>query len=422
MKSNKIFSIALSVFVSFVFVFAVTFAASTISTNISTGGTLTVSDNSVLASSDIGGGYTAGSGSGATISATGAISANGDLAINGFATTTATTGAFATRGAIAASSTLQVTGNQTNYGTITVSGTGATTLGGALSVTGVSTFTGLGTFLGGATTTLLTLLNGETITNTTDGTITLTAATTSLSGLGLFTNGFLSQASSTVVGNLTVTGTFSPAQTVATSFLVGGGYGDTGVTISTAGVIQANGALEINGFATTTAANGNFATLGTLVGSSTLQVTGAATLYSTLSVTGVTTLVNASSTNESISGNLWVGGNATTTAAGAISTNGSLTLANTSTAINGIVFGFCNIANSGNITASSTGYFNCTGATGVTTSHRVFVQATSSLPTNLIVVAASSTAQDTINLLIYNTGTTGLVAPGGISLNFFGIR
>ena len=89
MKSNKIFSIALSVFVSFVFVFAVTFAASTISTNISTGGTLTVSDNSVLASSDIGGGYTAGSGSGATISATGAISANGDLAINGFATTTA---------------------------------------------------------------------------------------------------------------------------------------------------------------------------------------------------------------------------------------------------------------------------------------------------------------------------------------------
>src|SRR3989344_7347604 len=42
MKSNNFFRVALSVFVSFVFVFAVTYAATTISTNISTGGTLTV--------------------------------------------------------------------------------------------------------------------------------------------------------------------------------------------------------------------------------------------------------------------------------------------------------------------------------------------------------------------------------------------
>ena len=48
MKSNNFFRIALSVFVSFVFVFAVTYAATTISTNISTGGTLTVSDTSTL--------------------------------------------------------------------------------------------------------------------------------------------------------------------------------------------------------------------------------------------------------------------------------------------------------------------------------------------------------------------------------------
>src|SRR3989338_2131971 len=48
MKSNNFFRVALSVFVSFVFVFAVTYAATTISTSISTCGTLTVSDTSTL--------------------------------------------------------------------------------------------------------------------------------------------------------------------------------------------------------------------------------------------------------------------------------------------------------------------------------------------------------------------------------------
>ena len=83
---------------------------------------------------------------------------------------------------------------------------------------------------------------------------------------------------------------------------------------------------------------------------------------------------------------------------------GSLTLANSSTAITGIVFGFCNIANSAAVTASTTAYFNCTGATGITTSHRVFVQATSSLSADLFVQAASSTDTGTINIQVANLG------------------
>jgi len=216
--------------------------------------------------------------------------------------------------------------------------------------------------------------------------------------------------------------------------------------------ITTTGNLWVNGYATTTATNGNFATLGTLTAvglttlgnASTSQITTTGNLWvngyatttatngnfatlGTLTAVGLTTLGNASTTNTSVgagaTGELWVGGNATTTAAGNISTKGSLTLANSSTAINGIVFGYCNIANSAAVTASTTAYFNCTGATGVTTDHRVFVQATSSLHADLFVQAASSTAAGTINIQVANLGYLGASATiGDISLNFFGIR
>ena len=171
MKIKKFFSVVLSVIVSFAFVFAVTYAATTISTNIETGGTLTVTGNSILTSSDIGGGYTAGTGSGVTISAAGAISGNGDLAVNGFATTTATNGNFATKG------TLEVTGLSTFLGGATT--TILTLLNGEV----ISNATDGVIQLGGiASTTSVTLLNGETITNATDGVVQVTATTLKLIG------------------------------------------------------------------------------------------------------------------------------------------------------------------------------------------------------------------------------------------------
>ncbi|MEK7609807.1 MAG: hypothetical protein AAB470_01650 [Patescibacteria group bacterium] len=123
---------------------------------------------------------------------------------------------------------------------------------------------------------------------------------------------------------------------------------------------------------------------------------------------------------EATAGTLTVGG---ASSLAAVTTSGTLTVGSSGTAVNSMVFGYCNIANSAAITASTSAYFNCTGATGLTNAYRVFVQATSSMPAGLHVEAASTTADATINLRIYNADASAATrAPGAISLNFFGIR
>lgn len=98
-------TIGLALLGSFAIIALSVSAATTISTNIDTAGTLSVTGNSTITSADIGGGYTAGSGTGATISSAGALSINGDLNVNGNATTTASSGNIETAG------TLTVVGN-----------------------------------------------------------------------------------------------------------------------------------------------------------------------------------------------------------------------------------------------------------------------------------------------------------------------
>jgi len=151
-RKDKTFSVVLSIVLSFLFVFAGVNAATTISTNITTGGTLDVTGASTL---------------------TGNVSAGGTLTVTGASTFT-----------------------------------GAATLSSTLAVTGASTFTGLGTFLGGATTTTLTLLNGEVISNATDGVIQLggVASTTSLTLLNGETITNATDGMVAVSGDLTVTG------------------------------------------------------------------------------------------------------------------------------------------------------------------------------------------------------------------------
>ena len=58
----------------------------------------------------------------------------------------------------------------------------ATTISTSIQTDGTLSVTGLSTLLGGATTTSVTLLNGETISNDTDGTITFGASNTVLAG------------------------------------------------------------------------------------------------------------------------------------------------------------------------------------------------------------------------------------------------
>lgn len=89
--------------------------------------TLSVTGNSTLTSVDVGGAYSAG-GSGATFTTAGKGQFNGDLEINGFATTTATTGHFDTEGGITASSTLAVDGNANFGGGYTAGGGSGATL------------------------------------------------------------------------------------------------------------------------------------------------------------------------------------------------------------------------------------------------------------------------------------------------------
>jgi len=163
-------------------------------------------------------------------------------------------------------------------------------------------------------------------------------------------------------------------------------------TISTNVVTE--GTLSVTGLSTLTAGYVSQAS-STVVGAFT--VTGAATLGSTLDVTGATTL-------------------ASTTATG-------FKVGQTGTRHTGILSGYCTIAAGGH-TASTTKQFTCASATGVTTSDRVFVQATSSMPAMFIVQAATSST-DAIEVAILNTGV-GTTTAGGLvgptSLNFWAVR
>ena len=201
---------------------------------------------------------------------------------------------------------------------IVLSASASTTISTNIQTDGTLSVTGLSTFLGGATTTTLTLLNGEIISNATDGVIQLggIASTTSLTLLN----------------------------------------GET-ITNATDGTIT---------FGTTN-----------------------------------TVLVGTASSSA-----IRVGDEAS------------------ASTINGLVFGYCT-APSVNVAATSSATLLCASATGVVASDRIFVQATSSLPGNFAVTAASSTASAIIQIRVYNmaTSTPSYAADTGInSFNFWVVR
>lgn len=167
-KQKSVVPVTVAVVISVLFLFSMVQAATTISTNINTGGTLTVTGhstlstastsaislssslfvdgfatttenngnfatdgtltvvgNSVLASFDVGGAFSTG-GSGATIDATGKLQINGDFEVNGNATTTSA-------GVLSAESSINVASStpseQLNVtGDVSVGSTATTTL------------------------------------------------------------------------------------------------------------------------------------------------------------------------------------------------------------------------------------------------------------------------------------------------------
>jgi hypothetical protein len=92
----------------------------------------------------------------------------------------------------------------------------------------------------------------------------------------------------------------------------------------------------------------------------------------------------------------------------------------------GLIHGTCSIVQR-SLTASTTGGFQCSTATGVSTAYKVFVSATTTLAGHIAgavsgfaIVAASSTATDTIGVELSNlTGANN--TPAG-TLNFWAVR
>ncbi|MBU4331832.1 hypothetical protein KKD19_04715 [Patescibacteria group bacterium] len=272
----------LVIILSVALIYTVVSAATTISDSISTGGTL---------------------------SATGATTLSSTLGVSGLATLT---GGFDS----AASSTvdqrlavqeLYVYGNASTTGTLTV--TGASTLTGAVTMTGG--------FDSAASSTVDQRLAVQELYVYGNATTT-GAATTTLNAA--FLQGFYSAASSTVAGNLTVTGTFSPTDfnptgdaNIGDSLLVAGNATTTGAATTTLN------AAFLQGF--------HSAASSTVDGA--LTVTGVSTLQSTLILTGLATLTGGfdSAASSTVDERLavqefYVYGNASTT--------GSITVASAS--------------------------------------------------------------------------------------------
>ena len=127
-------------------------------------------------------------------------------------------------------------------------------------------------------------------------------------------------------------GSFSSGLTVAQGFTssyaaIGGGYGSSGVSISAAGDVQANGALTVDGasYLSGSVAAASLAVAGNETVGGTLGVTGAATFSSSISAASA-----AISGNETVGGTLGVTGAATfssTLQAASIASTGAMSSA-----------------------------------------------------------------------------------------------
>jgi len=382
---------------------------------INTTGTATINDATV------GGGY--GS-TGVTISAAGVIQANGAITSDG-----------------------AVTGGSLTDGTATIS-SGA--ISGVTTISTSSTATiNDATFGGGYGSTGATISSGGVI--QTDGNITSDATVTGAT----VTDGTFSVSSGAITGVTTIS---TSGTATINDLTVGGGYGSTGVTVSAAGVIQANGAITSDGAITGGSLTDGTATLssGALSGATTGAFSSNVTVGGTLGVTGESTLASATvsdltnnriviagssgaleddanltfdgttfevgggygATGLDIAMNGNVSTNGTIDADGAI-TGGSLT-DGTATFSSGALSGATTGAFSSNVTVG--------GTLGVTGESTLASATVSDLTDNRIVIAGSSGAlEDDANLTFDGTtfevgggyGSTGLdiAMNGNVSTN-----
>ena len=203
--------------------------------------------------------------------------------------------------------------------------------------------------------------------------------------------------STTIGTNITTTGTASSTSATTTDYM----YVGHDIT-EPAGWDFSGGDFIVSGAAY----------FGTKATSATAFAVGAGTInYLDMSggdlyVQGDAEIDGTASTTSALNtqGTLHVGGNA--------AVEGTLTIGASGNAITQLSFGTCNIPDT-TITASTTAYANCASATGVTAGDNIFVTATSSLPEQFIIQAASSSVADIINLRIYHLGYDASVTSTG---------
>ncbi len=271
-----------------------------------------------------------------------------------------------------------------------------------------------------------------------------TARTVVLALAVVFVSAGIAQAASTIstnistAGTLAVTGLSSLGSASSTLFSSNSAYFGTSATstFSTAGALTLVGALTgtSGSFSTTLAVTG-LSSLGSA--SSTLFSansayfgTSATSTFSTagaLTLKGALTLQNDEVITNAVNGEVSIGGASDTVKILGTASTSALKVGDEPAAptINGMVFGFCSFANVGSFSATTTQYVDCTTnpTLALLTTDRVFVQATSSWDTSFVILAASSTAVSTVQLLVLNMG---LGAPdttlGGTSINFWALR
>ncbi|KKW11125.1 MAG: hypothetical protein UY50_C0020G0006 [Parcubacteria group bacterium GW2011_GWA2_49_9] len=397
-------SLALSLVFSTLFIGVSVGAATTISSNITTGGNLTVSGTvgitgltTMVYASSTGQSLTGNLqvAGGAAVGSSVTNSLAGTILLAGYTTAAEPTGV--TQGTFYYNSTDKVLKmfDGTNWFTV-----GTTTSGISLSGSRLQFATLATQYLTLGTTTQQ--ASGQ-------GVVTLEATTTtavplSIVGYSGQTGHLLDVLSGTTIAGPKLLYISSSGGLFASSTGAFGGTLTVGGELTATSTLVVSGRADLNGQASTT----RLSVFDTLYvgGTSTTTITGNNTA-STIAYASTTAITNSGTASTSA---LIVGGN---------SINGTLS---------GLIFGTCDLQQT-SITASTTRGVQCTTATGVSTAYKVFVMATSSLTGTLgtvpasngfVIVSASSTAANVIGVELSNL--TGAAATPAGTLNFWAVR
>jgi len=345
-------------------VFAAGFSvfATTIGTNISTGGTLSVTG--VTTFNSIAYTWPSADGSSGQL-----LSTDGSGALTWSTSSPSSGGGWTDDGTVVRLTTVS---DQTTIGTTTVSGLSQLTIGATTTAASPLTLKGVT----GQTANLFQIISSadaDLFSVNSAGAINA-SSTLAITGVSnfyndLYVNSYATTTSSN--GNFATHGTLSASGTLLV----------TGI-----GTFYDN--VNFNGYATTTGSNGDFTT------NSKIGVASSSP-YLALGVTGTSTA------------------------------SAGMLIGSEGSGITQFLFGTCTYNPSASITASTTLSTNCTGATGVETFDRVFVTPVS-LEEGLVMTSASSTISDVIQVTVHNTGQGTVlgadISPASATWNWMAIR